>query len=71
MAKRTLKIKLRILRWGKCPKLSRWPSAIPCICVRRQEGQSWRGDAAIGAGVRMMCFKDGGSVLEPKNADGL
>ena len=39
----TLQMCLKILRWGKCPGLSRWPDVIISVYGRgKQEGQSQR-----------------------------
>lgn len=69
MAKETLQMWLRILRWEEYSVLSVWVLCAYKYPFKRKT-IGWKSDKMWGleANVRMMHFEDGGRDYEPKNA---
>ena len=63
--------KLRILRWGDYPGLSRWAQVVMCIYKRKGGGSEPQGDVTMKAEVGIICFGDEGRVHLLRNGDGL
>lgn len=61
-------VKSKFLRWGVCSGLSRWAQCNHSGPYKREARGSERGGMIMGAEVRMLQFKDGGGIHEPKNA---
>ena len=53
--------KLRILRWGDYPGLSRWAQVVMCIYKRKGGGSEPQGDVTMKAEVGIICFGDEGT----------